>query len=536
MPEHVRQQVLEQDRKAQEAAAEAAAAAVARQSSIRIRVLLNGGKETTINGDKRKPLSELADAAADAFGVIREALVPMAVVGPCPPGKQWTKGVPDEEDSAGGETDRETQDEGRSDYGGSAMDLVGGAGDFEAESKTLGEVESSSGMTTQAVTTKSLESEPQTRVISERLIRLREHLTTPKLPGAPYDESSTPGELSFFPGKVIWLETREPGAPWSHFDANDVNIAMVRFDREKDDSGKVSERACGTTEGLGTPWLGVGDAGQDSADETAVTGSAVVRSSNGPKERGDGDEKEASVSKYSLIPLPILGKFAPERNTRLQASGTTREIRAALATFAGTDETRTRVFTMNSDNAERTYKLLCPPLKRRYSTKRLGEDFQLSSDCTSLAAQHDAEMKGGVRAGSMASGVATESSMVSNTRMSETGVGIDTAENGDGLGSSKIVGMWLDGGTISSTDGFAWEHGGSSDDVREQERAIDDPNDGEDKVVKLGEPGSSLLHKVYVEEVPEEECGMEGKQSLAVRVATDEASRYGELYSPRQVS
>lgn len=476
VPEHVRNQVSEEDRKAKEAAAEAAAAAAARQSSIKIRVLLNGGKyETTISGDKRRPVSELADAAAEAFGIAREGLIPVAetaegVVGAGT--QRWAKDASDEEDSAGGETDRETQDEGRSDCGGSGTDTVGGGADAEADTAPGHGKDSDS-----VVFTESTDSQP--RVIPQRLIRLREYLMTPKLPGAPFDDIDTVGDLSFFQNKTVWLETREPGAPWARFNANDVNVAVVRFYRTDE-----------------------GEAGNRTGGNTTMSGSGGITE----RLNGCGEGAPKSITPVP-DPLLVLGKFAPERNTRLKASGTVGEIRATLAAFAGTTEARTRVFTMATENAESSYEVLCPPARCVKKAKTDGRELP-----SSLA---DGEREG--TDGEAIPGIITEVSSACVVSAREVAIARVAALRGLSKGADAP----------GSNVGLDTVECGPCGNNRGNRDGEEEEDVGEDGIVVLGEPGSTSLHKIFVEEVPEDE--EDHNQSLAVRVATDEANRCGKI-------
>lgn len=473
VPEHVRQQVLEQDRAAEEAAAEAAAAAAARQSSVKIRVLLNGGKERTITGDKRRPASELAATAAEAFDVPWEGVVQATsgVHAGGGPSKgvgggvgQWTKEESDDEDSGGGETDHETHDEGQSDGGSSEVDpyakAIGEVGLTAAGQATGSEGASRSAAEGRAAGGGALAELPG-RKTPERLVRLREYLTAPKLPGVPYDERATLGELSFFQGKTVWLETRRPGQPWQRFDPDDVNIAMVRFER-------------------------------------VVKGQGGAR-----KAEGKGGAGASAGPSDPLNPFPVVGKFAPERNMRMKASGTIGEIRGILAAFAGTDEARTRVFTMSMDDAESTYKVLCPPRRRKAVGRRLGSSQE------PLAS----EVEG--------AGVAVALGGVGAKGVPDADAGLDTLEDGPAPVSSVSGGGEAAG--VSSEMSGSGRRGGGGDEEPEE----GDWEEESGGVVVLGKAGGTLVHKVYVEEVLEDEEEVAGgeAQSLAVRVATDDANR-----------
>lgn len=696
VPEHVRHQVSEQDLKAKEVAA-AAAAAAALQSSVKVTVLLDGGpEETIISADKRKPLSELIARAAEAFGVpveaapeleqakktkndsgsLREAPITLADVTPAAleamgrdgglssgaaragtasrsprravaaMGTKWAKGdgdsavISDDDDdgvdSAGGETDRETHDEGRSDGGGSGGDIAvaattntspsavissflgGGEPDNAATvgaltvgnmlsanvegttgdiygARTAGKVAPADGysygngaktqgvgeMRNNAVACgRSLDGDgelgvppvpppmpPAKRPPPVRLVRLREYLNSSRLAGPPFDESSTPGELFFLHGRKVLLETRKPGMPWPRFDRNDINVSIIRFESS----------------------VGIG---RDAADAHAVVGPGDVSGGEDGAAGGNGavadaaEKDRASPPRPREAPLPVLGTFAPERNTRLKPSGTVREIRAALAAFAGTDEDRTRVFTMCPDSAEDTYKVLCQPpcvLRRRRSVD--------VAAVTSSAAENDSRHHGrDVREPSASkprlpvvvkneenrhaiSGIAASEERNQGSKNQQplsvitggitgftTAAAVAAAEQAqrhEGITPGATASLVPGGGSLleSTTALFSdlasgsygresspshiagetsWfestDASGLGDDVMAVRTSevveCGEEEIGENDIVVLGDRGTTHLHRVYMQELAEwEEDEEEGGRSLAVRVATDDANR-----------
>ena len=494
VPEHVGKQVREQDRRAAEVEAAAEAARAALASSVKVRVLLNGGPDDRmVLGDKRRPLRELVDRAAETFGLPiegalpierdlpieegvpiegrgvpnalpetatrgegreglargEEKLLPLSApstspdipamgaaataavaavparedggeMGPSPSSGSGDWGAKDAlsdgGDSCGGETDRETQDEGRSDEcvggcgregGGGASDGGGGGGGggggsggreigrrgehgVAAKEKEQtrscsaglsrdGERASGVGIIASASSSSKVASPSLPPPLPARLVRLREFLQAPQLPGAALDEALTPGDLSFFNGKTVWLETRKPGEVWPHFDRDEVNVAVIRFNRAL---------------------------GPAAAETAAVAAAAGGGPSSGAKKgidgvTGGGGNVEDGASGKPVAPppppppplppalYPILGKFAPERKTRMKASGSVRELRAAFAAFAGTKEARTRVFTMRAENAQATYKVLCPLPPRSGGSRR----------CDSPRSGHVSEISGRVGSG-----------------------------------------------------------------------------------------------------------------------------------------
>lgn len=72
-----------------------------------------------------------------------------------------------------------------------------------------------------------------------------------------------------------------------------------------------------------------------------------------------------------------------------------------------------------------------------------------------------------------------------------------------------------------------------NDNNEEEDEAEDDDEEQENRWVALGERGSNLIHKFYVEEVPEGESDNEDgeeRESLAVKVATDQPNRYARQF------
>lgn len=413
-----------------------------------------------------------------------------------------------------------------------------------------------------------------------RLVRLREYLSTPRLPGAPLDEASSPAELFFLNNKTVWLETRTPGALWPRFDRDDANLAVVLFSRTPppppSSQSEASEAGAALTRASAT---------RDSdVDDARVSSAAKEGSSDGV---GGGIGGIPPPPPLPPALFPTLGKFTPDRNMRMQASGTVREVRAALAAFAGTDEGRTRVFTMRADSAESTYKVLCPPRRssrrrRRHREEKNGDGGIVVGDADAYLALATPEQKeDGVRQGgegvgsygggdgegmklgdcSLALPPKEEEGGASNTTSSSSSKPAATAESLSpvvvGFTTAKaLAASEAAAGLLSATTASSGTVAGSSN-KNEGDAAVDDGGgaaagsgklaspgeagvapqgssaersdsedeyDGEDDIVVVGERGSTFLNKIYVEEVPEGE--EEEEISPAVKTATDEPNRW----------
>ncbi|CAM9733588.1 unnamed protein product, partial [Hapterophycus canaliculatus] len=188
VPEHVARQVREHARKAAEAEAAAAAAREALACAVTVKAVLNGGPaERTVKGDKRRPLRELVDRIAEAFGI-------PAVAGAA---KDGCSG--DTELSHKGETEAETQDGGRGDgactpageeTGAEQKDWIEVNGRGGDKIETGGESITAGGEAAAATGEES-------RRAPVRLVRLREYLAGPRLAGAALDDECSPAELFF---------------------------------------------------------------------------------------------------------------------------------------------------------------------------------------------------------------------------------------------------------------------------------------------------------------------------------------------------
>ncbi|CAN0346079.1 unnamed protein product, partial [Ectocarpus sp. 12 AP-2014] len=261
--------------------------------------------------------------------------------------------------------------------------------------------------------------------------------------------------------------------------------------------------------------------------------------------------------------FPVLGKFGVERNTRMRASGTVREVRAAFAAFAGTKEERTRVFVMRMDDPEGTYRVLCPPppppphrcssssprqrrgRRRRSAGGEVGgavteEEPPAGGDAAAAAAGQ--EGLSGSPASVQVVGFTTARALVEGTAGH---LGVDSAdpplvagveERGTSVSAcsgaiadereveeveERLAGDARFGGS-SSGGAAAAAAAGDDDSVKEDE-------DRESEVVVLGDRGSNIILRVYVEEVPERggagDRDEEESVSLAVKVATDQPNR-----------
>ena len=543
VPKHVVREVTEEDRRAAEAEAAAEAKRDALASSIRVTVKLNGGsEEKTVTGDKRRPLRELVDRAAEAFGVPIVEDEEAAVDVPegddgdgerrdqlCQPVEAW---VSKDCTSDGGETDREIQDESRSDD--SAAGRGGAAGDEEETGggvvragrgavlvsgqgpKNLGYLPRMGQGSSEEGAIASLK--PGSPRGERRLVRLRDYLPGPRLPGAPLEEASSPAKLFFGSNKTLSLETREPGAPWPRFDRDDINVGVVRFDRVIQGLDKPDEASC----------------------------------------RGEVDLQDPSHTGGVSPKLPVRGEFAPERITRMKASGTVREVRTQLATFAGTVAERTRVFTMSSEKPKSTYKVLCPPRSAR--RLGLGRHLPLRETPTAvgdLGADASARGVGSPLPPEIRASEAVASAAIDGATKQAPVIGFTTAKALMDLEAAAAPPPIT---RCSEIDAFSW--GADQPPLKKSDEKSDvrggngngngygDGGDGfdvEDEIVVLGEQGSSFVHNVYVEEVPEEDDdeghgskGGDGEgegenMSLAVQVALDQLNRFVVLGSPSKL-
>ncbi|CAM9428117.1 unnamed protein product [Discosporangium mesarthrocarpum] len=220
-----------------------------------------------------------------------------------------------------------------------------------------------------------------------RLVRLREYLQSSGLPGRPMeDESKTLFELGVLGGRTLWLETRKPGEGWPHFDPKDPVVTVVRFTRaEKKADGETGAGArtgqgrgvesgpegSGTTEIEGTDTATAvaegGGGGEEGEGEGQSPGKKQRSEGKGPTAAGREEEAVAAGGKgvgSSSFPLwgEPAGSFMPECNTRVRQGSTVGQLRAQLAAFAGTEEGRTRVFSLTIDGGVVTdpYKVVCP--------------------------------------------------------------------------------------------------------------------------------------------------------------------------------
>lgn len=536
VPDHVVREVRDEDRRVAEAEATAEAARVAQASTIHVKVKLNGGpEEKVVKGDKRRPIRELADRAAEAFGVPIFGEVLEGKGEPLMGAGLAMESVSDGGDSGGGETDRETQDEGRSDVSAVGRGGVGTGPVAAASTVTndLGHVSNEVSDVREGIevvgygAAASGSANAPAEVFSkarsppvQRLVRLREYICVACLPGMPLEEESSPADLFFTSSnKTLWLETREPGLPWPRFDRDDINVGVVRFERVREFDNPVDAAMCREERAVGI------------GNEEGV----VRRIST-----------EASPTKVPLPPrvFPVLGKFAPERNIRMKPSGTVREVRAQLAAFAGTVEERTRVFTMEIDRPESTYKVLCPPRSARRPLvetpppvddgssggvchERAGEksvgdredgavfprepraiynNASSSPFSLSTAAASANEQTETTDAAPMIGFTTAKELVEAEARKTATATATNCIEGIEG----EIDGVYCQGDDGSSPRGHAVEP------------------DKEDEIVVLGKRGTNDVHKVFVEEVPEEEMGEDegGKMSLAVQAALDEPNRY----------
>lgn len=535
VPEHVVREVRDEDRRVAEAEATAEAARVAQASTIHVKVKLNGGpEEKLIKGDKRRPIRELADRAAEAFGVPIFGEVLEEKGEPLIGAELVMESVSDGGDSGGGETDRETQDEGRSDV--SAVGRGGvGTGTVAVASAVTNDLDHGSndlsdgregleivGYDDAASGSSIAPAEALSKVGSppvQRLVRLREYICVARLPGMPLEEESSPADL-FFPSsnKTLWLETREPGFPWLRFDRDDINVVVVRFERVQEFDDPVEAAMC---------------------REERVVG-------NGDEEgAGSRISTEASPGKVPLPPrvFPVLGKFAPERNTRMKPSGTVREVRAQLAEFAGTVEERTRVFTMETDRPESTYKVVCPP---RFSHQRLVETpHPVNGGYEGVCHEGADEKSVGDREDDAAFpreprtiyNNASSSPFSLSTAAASAGEQMETKDAAPMIGFTTakelVEAEARKAATVAATnciEGIEGEIDGAycqeDDGSSLAGHAVEEP-DKEDEIVVLGKRGTNFVHKVFVEEVPEEEMGDDGggNMSLAVQAALDEPNR-----------
>lgn len=534
VPEHVVREVRDEDRRVAEAEATAEAARVAQASTIHVKVKLNGGlEEKTVKGDKRRPIRELADRAAEAFGVPVFGEVLEEKGEPLIGAELVMESVSDGGDSGGGETDRETQDEGRSDVsavgrGGVGAGTIAGASaitndpdhvsneisDGREGLEIVGYGAAASGSSIAPAEALSKAGSPSV----QRLVRLREYICAARLPGIPLEEESSPADLFFTSSnKTLWLETREPGFPWPRFDRDDINVEVVRFERVRGFDDSVEAAIC---------------------REDRVVG-------NGEEERAVGRIlTEALPAKVPLPPrvFPVVGKFAPERNTRMKPSGTVREVRAQLAQFAGTVEERTRVFTMETDRPESTYKVLCPP---RFSRQRLVGIPPPVNGYGGVRHEGAGEKSVGDRDDDAAfprepKTICNNSSSSPFPLSTEAGSADEQVETKDaapmiGFTTAKelVEAEARKAVTVAETiciEGIEGEIDGAYCEGDEGSslagHAVEEP-DIEDEMVVLGKRGANFVHKVFVEEVPEEEMEDDGGEniSLAVQAALDEPNR-----------
>ncbi|CAM9388074.1 unnamed protein product, partial [Ectocarpus sp. 6 AP-2014] len=542
VPDHVARQVREHARKVAEEEAAAAAAREALACTVTTKVVLNGGpEERTVKGDKRRPLRELVDRMAEAFGIPTVAAsAPEAVDGG---GEAVGRGA----------DDREAQGERRSkpaavdhtgaveviEKGGTAKDDTGGSGQESVEA----------GGAAPAAPAAATPQPP------DRLVRLREFLAGPGLAGAPYDEDSSPAELYFSSHKKVWLETRRAGESWPRFDRDDVNVAVIRF-----------EPAAATT----------------APEPPAVAVKKPIDENDDPLGVGGGKAIPPPPPLPTAL-FPVLGKFGVERNTRMRASGTVREVRAAFAAFAGTKEERTRVFAMRMDDPEGTYRVLCPPpppppppprrcssssprqrrgRRRRSAGGEVGgavteEEPPAGGDAAAAAGQ---EGLSGSAASAPVVGFTTARALVEGTAGHLGGHSADpplaAGVEERGMSVSACSGAAADKREVEAIEeGLAGDarFGGSSCGsaaaaaAAADDDSVEEEEDRESEVVVLGDRGSNIMLRIYVEEVPEGGDAGDGNEeegvSLAVKVATDQPNRIvvtldltGGIEGPGQMS
>ena len=565
VPEHVAHQVREHDRRVAEAEARAAAEREAIASSVTLKVLLNGGpEERIVKGDKRRPLRELVDRIAAAFDVPAVAPPPLpppalemeeggaageegggggaaaAAAAAMGGGKEATRS--DGRDSVGGQTDPEAQDEEQSDETGSPTGGRPEAGKDTEE--RVGAKESSNSADGEGGVAVPTAAAPPNKKLPDlppvRLVRLRDYLAGPRLPGAALDEHSSPAELLFSNQKKVWLETRKAGERWPRFDRNDVNVAVVRFEPALPEAPAPAPAPATTGdkdyEELYSSPAGGGDGGGSSGG-----------AAESPPSAGQGwDAGGSAIPPPPPLPpalYPVLGRFRPERNTRMKASGTVRQVRAAFAAFAGTDERRTRVFTMRMDTPEATYKVLCQPpcrSEQRQRLRRRRRDAAAAAGVVEVTATcEDGDTAGVLQTPAVADGsgvgFTTAKALVeAGAEAASPGNVAEPAASTAAAGAAAAVNvvnheqhLSTPAATGPQRGAVAGESGSSGivpDDESEEEEK-DEQEEREDRVIVLGERGSNLILRIYVEEVPEEDETEEDGVSLAVKVATDQPNR-----------
>ncbi|CAM9633739.1 unnamed protein product [Ectocarpus fasciculatus] len=537
VPDHVARQVREHARRVAEEEEAAAAAREALACTVTAKVVLNGGpEERTVKGDKRRPLREFVDRMAEAFGIPTVAASsPEAVDGG---GEAVSPGTDDREardersskPAAVGHTGAEVVEDG-----GGAKDNTGSIAQQSVEAG-----DSAPAALAAAVAT------PQP---PDRLVRLREFLAGPGLAGAPYDEDSSPAELFFSSHKKVWLETRGAGESWARFDRDDVNVAVIRFE----------PAAATATAAPPAPAVAVKKPIDENDDPLGGVADVVS-----PAGIGGGNAIPPPPPLPTAL-FPVLGKFGVERNTRMRASGTVREVRAAFASFAGTKEERTRVFAMKMNDPEGTYRVLCPPPPRRCSPSSCPrqrrrrrrrsaggeagggvteEEEQPARGDAVAAAAAALEGLSGSPASAPVVGFTTAKALVEGTAGH---LGGDSAEPplADGIEERGTSVSACSGAAADEREAAAVEEGlagdasfggssGSSSSsgstaVAAADDGVEEEEDRESEVVVLGDRGSNIILRIYVEEVPEGGDVGDGDEeegvSLAVKVATDQPNK-----------